>query len=85
MDGITGIDWQVRPLAGALGAEVLGCDLRALDEAAFAAVADRDNVQLVDRLLRAAKGDGCRRFVFVSAIGVYDGAPHTWRLATHGS
>ena len=38
MDGITGIDLDVRPLAGALGAEVLGCDLRALDEAGFAAV-----------------------------------------------
>ena len=38
MDGITGVDWRLRPLAGALGAEVLGCDLSTMDEAGFAAV-----------------------------------------------
>ena len=38
MDGITGIDWQVRPLAGALGAEVLGCNVAGLDEAGFTAI-----------------------------------------------
>lgn len=38
MDGITGIDLDIRPLAGALGAEIHGLALGTMDEATFAAV-----------------------------------------------
>ncbi len=37
MDGITP-RWQVRPLSGAIGAEVLGADLAALDDSGFAVI-----------------------------------------------
>lgn len=39
----------------------------------FPSTADRDNISSTDNLLTAAKNVGCKRFVFASSIGVYDG------------
>ena len=44
------------------------------DETDFTPVAERDNVLAMAHLLKAAKENGCKRFVFASTIGVYDGA-----------
>ena len=42
-------------------------------EGDFSSIAERDNIQSVKNLLQMAVTKGCKRFIFTSAIGVYDG------------
>jgi nucleoside-diphosphate-sugar epimerase len=49
------------------------------DELGFGPIAQRDNVEATERLVTEAKNAGCQRFVFVSAIAVYDGLEEGFR------